>query len=133
MTQALSINPIPTAPKEVRQRVLRRDKNRCVYCFAPAEGTDHIIPRGARGSTNKLNNLVAACSSCNTAASNRVFSNLAEKKAFVRKWRMATEHTCARETCRDRFPRKVWWQRFCSSSCAAQQHVEKYWRQRLAR
>lgn len=52
-----------------RERVLRRDQYRCVYCgevFPPAELTvDHVQPR-MRGGDSSEGNLVACCRSCNT-------------------------------------------------------------------
>jgi hypothetical protein len=37
----------------------------CVYCDAPADTTDHVIPR-AYGGTNDPANLAPACRSCNS-------------------------------------------------------------------
>jgi hypothetical protein len=51
-----------------RDRVLRRDGFRCVYCgleFPPAELTlDHVEPR-MRGGDQSEGNLVACCVACN--------------------------------------------------------------------
>lgn len=51
-----------------RQRVLRRDRFRCVYCgeqFAEAELTlDHVQPR-LRGGDSSEGNLVTCCQPCN--------------------------------------------------------------------
>ena len=52
----------------LRQKVLRRDGARCVYCgeVMPAEALtlDHVQPR-MRGGDQSLGNLVAACRVCN--------------------------------------------------------------------
>lgn len=55
------------APKNwraIRQRVMRRDRNTCQYCGAPATEVDHVKPV-SRGGTHDLNNLVASCKKCN--------------------------------------------------------------------
>ena len=47
--------------------ILRRDNHTCQYCGAQDDLTiDHITPL-ARGGTNVLDNLQAACRSCNSA------------------------------------------------------------------
>ena len=50
--------------RKQRLRVLDRDGWVCVYCGAPAEHADHVIPK-VRGGDDSLENLVAACKSCN--------------------------------------------------------------------
>ena len=54
--------------KSLRFDVLRRDEYRCRYCGAKAPHValevDHVIPR-SRGGEDTLDNLVAACFSCN--------------------------------------------------------------------
>lgn len=51
-----------------RDRILRRDRFRCVYCAAifPAEELtlDHVQPR-MRGGDDSEGNLVSACQACN--------------------------------------------------------------------
>lgn len=47
-----------------RTLVFTRDRGRCVYCTRKAEHVDHIHPR-SRGGTDEMENLVAACASCN--------------------------------------------------------------------
>lgn len=58
----------PIEPDGVRERVLRRDDFRCVYCGIemPAEALtlDHVQPR-MRGGDRSEGNLVAACRPCN--------------------------------------------------------------------
>jgi 5-methylcytosine-specific restriction endonuclease McrA len=52
-----------------RERILARDRQRCVYCgafFPPEELTvDHVEPR-MRGGDQSMGNLVTACRACNT-------------------------------------------------------------------
>lgn len=45
-------------------------KGECVYCFQPARGFDHVIPRGRPG-WDEPENLVIACYSCNQSKNNR--------------------------------------------------------------
>jgi 5-methylcytosine-specific restriction endonuclease McrA len=55
-------------PETLRERVLRRDGYRCVYCGAVLPGEaltlDHVQPR-MRGGDQSEGNLVAACRACN--------------------------------------------------------------------
>jgi 5-methylcytosine-specific restriction endonuclease McrA len=44
--------------------VLRRDRHVCHYCGGQATTADHIVPK-AKGGTDSMDNLVAACLSCN--------------------------------------------------------------------
>ncbi|GAA3227021.1 HNH endonuclease [Oerskovia jenensis] len=53
-----------------RAALLRRDKNRCGYCGAPATTMDHVVPRCQGGTTTWLN-AVAACEPCNSAKAGR--------------------------------------------------------------
>jgi 5-methylcytosine-specific restriction endonuclease McrA len=52
----------------LRERILRRDQHRCVYCGlvfdAEALTLDHVEPR-MRGGDSSEGNLVAACRACN--------------------------------------------------------------------
>jgi hypothetical protein len=48
------------------RRVLRESGYRCFYCGDTADTVDHIIPR-AKGGTDDIDNLVAACLRCNCA------------------------------------------------------------------
>ena len=50
--------------KKQRLRVLNRDAWTCTYCGQPATEVDHIIPRKVGGG-HDLDNLTAACRSCN--------------------------------------------------------------------
>jgi 5-methylcytosine-specific restriction endonuclease McrA len=49
-----------------RSMIYKRDNNTCQYCGARSKLTiDHIVPR-SRGGDDSWENLVVACSSCNT-------------------------------------------------------------------
>jgi 5-methylcytosine-specific restriction endonuclease McrA len=52
----------------LRELVLKRDKNQCVYCQQPLDITtatvDHIIPT-SRGGQGNVTNLCACCRKCN--------------------------------------------------------------------
>lgn len=62
------MTPAGRAGETLRDRVLRRDGCRCVYCgeqFPPEALTlDHVQPR-LRGGDQSEGNLVAACGPCN--------------------------------------------------------------------
>ena len=47
----------------IRQRVLRRDGNRCVLCGRAASEVDHIVP-GSAGGSDDLRNLQSLCKPC---------------------------------------------------------------------
>jgi 5-methylcytosine-specific restriction endonuclease McrA len=59
---------MPSVPAALRERILRRDGYRCVYCgerFPPEQLTiDHVEPR-MRGGDRSQGNLVTACRPCN--------------------------------------------------------------------
>lgn len=48
--------------KKIRARVLQRDGFTCYYCGADADTVDHILAV-AKGGTDDMENLVAACRS----------------------------------------------------------------------
>jgi 5-methylcytosine-specific restriction endonuclease McrA len=50
--------------------VLRRDRHVCRYCGGHATTADHIVPK-SKGGTDSMNNLVAACRSCNGSKGDR--------------------------------------------------------------
>ena len=53
-------------PESTRAKVFRRDHSRCRYCGSRDDLTiDHVVPI-ALGGSNRLRNLVACCSACNT-------------------------------------------------------------------
>lgn len=47
-----------------RDQILARDGFRCHWCGGRATTADHVVPR-ALGGSDKPENLVAACTSCN--------------------------------------------------------------------
>jgi len=58
-------------PPVNRRGILRRDHNSCQYCGSNKNLTlDHVIPR-SRGGRHTWENVVAACSECNSRKSNR--------------------------------------------------------------
>ncbi|WP_124055122.1 type II CRISPR RNA-guided endonuclease Cas9 [Arcanobacterium ihumii] len=60
-----------------RYLAVKRQNCQCAYCGTPITLTDceldHIVPRKGVGSTNKRNNLVAVCISCNRSKGNIPF------------------------------------------------------------
>jgi 5-methylcytosine-specific restriction endonuclease McrA len=52
--------------RRLRLGILARDRYVCAYCGAPANSVDHVVPRAA-GGTDRPTNLVACCTSCNSA------------------------------------------------------------------
>jgi hypothetical protein len=48
-----------------RRRIWRRDRGSCRYCGEPGEAIDHVVPV-AMGGGNRMENLVLACTPCNT-------------------------------------------------------------------
>ncbi|GAA0619146.1 HNH endonuclease [Sporichthya brevicatena] len=58
-----------------RRAIFARDGGRCVYCGAPANSVDHVIPR-SRGGQHTWENVVAACRRCNHVKSDREISEL---------------------------------------------------------
>jgi hypothetical protein len=72
------------------KKVYRRDKYQCQYCgysfylcneFRPLH-IDHLKPWSAGGS-NRMDNMVVACSKCNHHASSKWFSSFYEKKKYI--------------------------------------------------
>lgn len=54
-----------------RQNIFKRDGNKCVYCGSKQHLTlDHVIPRSKKGGTT-WENLITACSSCNSKKGDR--------------------------------------------------------------
>jgi 5-methylcytosine-specific restriction endonuclease McrA len=62
-------------PPLTRRAVLRRDGGRCVYCSAPADTVDHVIPR-SRGGRHEWGNVVASCQQDNLAKGDQLLSEL---------------------------------------------------------
>ena len=55
-------------------QIIRRDGGKCVYCGSDGNGVklqcDHVMPK-SRGGKSTLENLVAACKSCNSRKRDR--------------------------------------------------------------
>lgn len=84
----LNADPYYDTPewRDLRQRVLLRDRHVCQYCGATGHQADHIIPRG-RGGPDLLDNLVCACRDCNRTSGGLAFPSFGAKKAWIRKTR----------------------------------------------
>jgi 5-methylcytosine-specific restriction endonuclease McrA len=63
--------PFPRRRSLNRRAVFIRDDHTCQYCGAPADSLDHVIPR-SRGGEHSWENVVAACSRCNTHKRDRL-------------------------------------------------------------
>jgi len=63
--------PYPRRRSLNRRAVFARDDHTCQYCGAPADSLDHVIPR-SRGGEHSWENVVAACSRCNTHKRDRL-------------------------------------------------------------
>ena len=57
--------------KSVRLQVLARDEWTCRYCQQEATTVDHVIPIIKGGDPISMDNMVAACRSCNSAKGSR--------------------------------------------------------------
>lgn len=66
-----------------KDAVLERDAYMCVYCGDIATVVDHILPWDWNHNDDFIN-LVASCSDCNSIASDKIFSGLIEKAAYIR-------------------------------------------------
>jgi hypothetical protein len=89
-----------------RERVLRRDHFRCVYCggaFAAADLTlDHVEPR-MRGGDDSEGNLVACCRDCN-----RLKGGLAAWSFLERRPDLRSNFMAAAESSDTRYAVRVW-------------------------
>lgn len=71
-------------------KVYKRDCYQCQYCGYSLKNSpdfralhiDHLKPWSAGGS-NKMDNLVVACSKCNSKAGNKWFKSFYEKKKYI--------------------------------------------------
>jgi 5-methylcytosine-specific restriction endonuclease McrA len=63
--------PFPRRRSLNRRAVFVRDDHTCQYCGAPADSLDHVVPR-SRGGEHSWENVVAACSRCNTHKRDRL-------------------------------------------------------------
>ena len=52
--------------KRLRATILQRDHHTCHWCGAPARTVDHLVERD-RGGSDDPDNLVAACTRCNSS------------------------------------------------------------------
>jgi 5-methylcytosine-specific restriction endonuclease McrA len=67
------------ACKPSRAMIYKRDNNTCQYCGATTRLTiDHVIPK-CRGGQDTWENLVVACSSCNTKKGNTLLEQTGMK------------------------------------------------------
>ena len=67
--------------KPSRAMIYKRDNNTCQYCGAKTRLTiDHVIPR-CRGGQDTWENLVVACSTCNTKKGNTLLEQTGMKLA----------------------------------------------------
>ena len=58
-----------------RSMIYKRDKDTCQYCGAQSRLTiDHVVPR-SRGGQDTWENLVVACSSCNTKKGDKLLEH----------------------------------------------------------
>ena len=57
--------------RQLRLVVLKRDDYTCAYCSKPANTVDHVVPLARGGDKYDTNNLVAACTACNSAKRDR--------------------------------------------------------------
>jgi 5-methylcytosine-specific restriction endonuclease McrA len=61
--------------KPSRAMIYKRDRNSCQYCGSTTRLTiDHVLPR-SKGGDDSWENLVVACSSCNTKKGNRLLEH----------------------------------------------------------
>lgn len=74
----LGLSTIPARSAVRRYQTLQMQKGKCLYCGQPLDlnffEMDHIVPRAGLGSTNKRENLVAVCSSCNRSKGDTPFA-----------------------------------------------------------
>lgn len=64
------------------KRTLQEDNFICQYCYEEGNTVDHIIPV-VYGGTNKRENLVCACTTCNSFASSFIFNDFASKQIYL--------------------------------------------------
>jgi 5-methylcytosine-specific restriction endonuclease McrA len=57
--------------RKIRERILIRDAYLCQYCGNDANTVDHVLPV-SRGGTDEPDNLLAACTRCNSSRGNRM-------------------------------------------------------------
>jgi 5-methylcytosine-specific restriction endonuclease McrA len=68
-----------------RENLMRRDNYTCAYCGSKQASTiDHVVPR-SRGGLHRWENVVAACSPCNSRKDNKLLSEIGWKLGFTPK------------------------------------------------
>lgn len=70
--------------------VMRRDRHVCQYCGGHGTQADHVTPR-SKGGSDRLDNLVCCCKTCNEIAGGRLFESLLAKKRYIRATRKYAE------------------------------------------
>ena len=60
----------PLYQQKLKSFIFSRSNGKCVYCGAPAQEIDHVVPRRS-GGTDSTYNLVASCKACNQKKSNK--------------------------------------------------------------
>ena len=74
--------PFPRRRALNRRAVFVRDDHKCQYCGAPADSLDHVVPR-SRGGEHSWENVVAACSRCNTSKRDRLLHETSMRLAHA--------------------------------------------------
>lgn len=77
--------------KKIRLRILQRDLWECYWCGMDANTVDHIIPV-AKGGSDDLENLVAACKRCNSAKQDKMPDEFQLQKAGLFLQKDSTAH-----------------------------------------
>lgn len=91
MGSALKGNGSNSKWRKIRKRILERDSYTCVYCQAPANSVDHVIPKslwrdGIDGvHVDDPSNLVSSCVPCNSRKGTKLRAN--RSKPLQRKGR----------------------------------------------
>ena len=63
---------MPSIPKKRKQKVIKRDGDKCVACGSTKDLTvDHIIPY-SKGGSNAQSNLQAMCYTCNQEKGDKI-------------------------------------------------------------
>lgn len=76
LTEYVDESHLYTATDEFsRTMILRRDRYVCAYCGQRGTTVDHIVPR-SRGGSNKWDNLITACRTCNAAKDDKLLVEL---------------------------------------------------------
>lgn len=93
--------------RPTRSQIYKRDKNSCQYCGATTRLTiDHVVPK-SKGGEDSWENLVVACSKCNTMKSDKL---LEHTKLKLRKRPTAPYSTVAIDLAESNVPE---WREYC--------------------